>query len=90
VITKVFIIRGKVQGVGYRYHVKQTAIKLGITGVVKNLPDGSVKVTAQSEEGPLALFEAYLYKGSLHSSVESIEIKDIINPTIYNEFNIKL
>ena len=78
-ITKQFIINGKVQGVAYRYFVKDSADKLGVIGTVKNLIDGTVKVIAQSDEGPLALFEAYLYKGSLHSVVEHINITEIDN-----------
>ncbi len=78
-ITKQFIINGKVQGVAYRYFVKDSADKLGVIGTVKNLIDGTVKVIAQSDEGPLALFEAYLYKGSPHSLVEHIDIIKIDN-----------
>ncbi len=78
-ITKQFIINGKVQGVAYRYFVKDSADKLGVIGTVKNLIDGTVKVIAQSDEGPLALFEAYLYKGSPHSLVEHIDIIIIDN-----------
>ncbi len=59
-ITKQFIVQGKVQGVAYRYHAKQSADKLGIKGIAKNQIDGTVKVVAQADEGPLALFEAYL------------------------------
>lgn len=90
-ITKVFIIKGRVQGVGYRYHVKQTAMKLGITGNVQNLSDGTVKITAQSDEGPLALFEAYLYKGSPHSTVDSIEVKELSGTqALYTSFEITI
>jgi len=89
-ITKVFTIKGRVQGVGYRHHVKQTAIKLGITGNVKNLSNGTVKVIAQSDEGPLALFEAYLYKGSPHSTVDSITVEDLNYTEKYNAFEIIL
>lgn len=89
-ITKQFIIKGKVQGVAYRYFIKQSAGKLGIKGTVENLIDSTVKVIAQAEEGPLALFEAYLYKGSPHSNVEEIEIAKLENESIYQGFRITL
>ncbi|MGL4265782.1 MAG: acylphosphatase, partial [Weissella cibaria] len=41
-IAKKVIVRGRVQGVGFRYFTKQLADKLGVTGVVWNASDGSV------------------------------------------------
>ena len=87
-ITKQFIIRGRVQGVAFRYYTKNSADTLGIKGITKNLPDSTVKVIAQADEGPLALFEAYLYKGSPHSEVEQIEITMTGNDHIFTDFKI--
>jgi acylphosphatase len=87
-ITRTFIISGKVQGVAYRYYAKQTAEKMHINGYVKNQFDGTVKLIAQAEEGELSLFEAYLYKGSPHSIVENIEIINTDNEIIYKDFSI--
>jgi acylphosphatase len=41
---------GTVQGVGFRYTTLHTAIRLGLTGWVKNMEDGSVEVVAEGEE----------------------------------------
>jgi len=41
---------GEVQGVGFRGYVKKLAEELGVTGYVRNLPDGSVEVIAEGEE----------------------------------------
>ena len=46
-IARVFI-SGFVQGVGFRQFVKQNALKLGLTGFVKNLPDNRVEAAFQS------------------------------------------
>lgn len=43
-------IYGKVQNVGFRYYTRKTASALGITGYVKNLPDGSVYVEVTGED----------------------------------------
>lgn len=42
-------VRGRVQGVGFRWWVRARALELGLTGVARNLPDGRVEVVA---EGP--------------------------------------
>ena len=50
-------VRGRVQGVGFRYHVLRTAMDLGLTGWVANETDGTVRCRA---EGPRADLEALL------------------------------
>ena len=49
-IAKKVIVRGRVQGVGFRYFTKQLADKLGVTGVVWNASDLSVRIEAQADE----------------------------------------
>ena len=50
------VARGEVQGVGYRYFVTGCARASGVTGYVKNLPDGSVLIVAESERAALDAF----------------------------------
>lgn len=47
------IARGRVQGVGYRYHVSECARATGVYGWVKNLPDGTVQIVAESSPAAL-------------------------------------
>ena len=49
-ISKRAIFEGRVQGVGFRYEVKDIAKGFDITGWVKNLPDGTVELLATGEE----------------------------------------
>jgi acylphosphatase len=44
-----YLVKGRVQGVGYRYFALRTAERLGVTGFVRNLSDGRVEVVG---EGP--------------------------------------
>lgn len=44
---------GRVQGVGFRYYAVNKANQLGLTGWVKNLPDGSVEMEAQGAEAAI-------------------------------------
>ena len=51
-IRKHIVFYGRVQGVGFRYYAVNKANQLGLTGWVKNLPDGTVEMEVQGE-GPL-------------------------------------
>ena len=68
-----FIISGKVQGVGYRYFVKEKAESLNIKGHVKNKKDGSVYVAAQGESGDLENLLKFCYHGPPLAIVRNIE-----------------
>ncbi len=68
------VISGKVQGVRYRDYVQVSATALGITGWVKNAPDGTVLVCAQGIPDTLREFIEYLHEGSLQASVESVSV----------------
>lgn len=49
-IRKHIIFYGRVQGVGFRYYAVNKANQLGLTGWVRNLPDGTVEMEVQGEE----------------------------------------
>jgi len=48
--AKHYLVRGRVQGVGYRYFALEAAERLGVTGYVRNLATGEVEVHAEAEE----------------------------------------
>lgn len=50
------IYSGRVQGVGFRYTARETAVELGLTGWVKNLWDGRVEIVAEGEDDVLKDF----------------------------------
>jgi acylphosphatase len=50
------VARGRVQGVGYRYFVTACAREAGVSGLVKNMPDGSVLMVAEGGRGALDVF----------------------------------
>ena len=49
-IRKHIVFYGRVQGVGFRYYAVNNANQLGLTGWLKNLPDGTVEMEVQGEE----------------------------------------
>lgn len=65
-------VSGRVQGVGYRWHTKQEADRLGLTGSVRNLEDGRVEATAQGPREALDVFVAWCRQGPPHANVTDV------------------
>jgi acylphosphatase len=68
-----FVVRGRVQGVGYRYFVLRHAEELGLAGFARNLADGSVEVMAEGAEAALGKLESLLGEGPSFSHVTAVE-----------------
>jgi acylphosphatase len=66
---------GRVQGVGFRWYTVQQAQRLGLTGSVRNLPDGSVRIVAEGEKNKLDAFVSWLGHGPPHAHVASTEVQ---------------
>lgn len=65
-------VRGRVQGVGFRYFVVRRARELGLAGWVANERDGSVRCLAEGPPADLDSFEASLQIGPMGAIVESV------------------
>jgi acylphosphatase len=69
------IVRGRVQGVGFRDFVWRRARFLGLSGYVRNLPDGrSVEVVAEGERQALEQLLEYLREGPRAARVDEVEV----------------
>lgn len=66
-------ISGRVQGVGYRWHAREEARRLGLTGRVRNRADGSVHVLAEGPEPALAALQDWARRGPARARVEAVE-----------------
>jgi acylphosphatase len=71
------LIKGKVQGVYFRQSTKETAQQLGITGTVKNQPDGSVYIQACGNEEKLQQFISWCKEGPSRAVVDQVIVEDI-------------
>jgi acylphosphatase len=67
---------GRVQGVNYRRAAQREAVRLGITGFARNMPDDSVWIEAEGEEEAMAAFIAWCEKGPPRSVVDRFEVQD--------------
>jgi acylphosphatase len=66
-------IRGRVQGVGFRYWVVEEAERLGLKGWVRNQRDGSVELEAEGPEEKLFEFEKLLWQGPPLARVTDVQ-----------------
>ena len=73
VATRLLRIRGHVQGVGFRYTTRQEAQRLGLSGWVRNCPDGTVEARATGTNDSLDDFEQWLHVGPPGARVEQVE-----------------
>lgn len=70
-------VTGIVQGVYYRQSTKATALEAGITGEVRNNPDGTVGIIATGDENNLAKFIQWCHKGPETAVVGNVKVEDM-------------
>ncbi len=87
-IARCFIVKGRVQGVGFRYFAVQAAHASGVVGTVRNLPDGSVEAIAEGSPEALADFRERLAHGSSFSRVAAVEEFDVPPSGRYRRFEV--
>lgn len=88
-VARRFLIRGGVQGVGYRFFAQRAAAKHQVMGYVRNEPDGSVEVLV---EGPATNVEAFkndLAAGPQWVRVEQVEEINLDPSGTYTSFSVE-
>lgn len=71
-IARRFVVRGRVQGVGFRYFVEKHAQRLGLRGYARNMPDGTVEVVAAGAPKAVDELNGYLHEGPRLSVVAGV------------------
>jgi len=71
--ARLWFIRGRVQGVGFRYFAQREAAALGLAGWARNLDDGRVEVYAAGPESKLDELAARLHRGPRWADVRGVE-----------------
>ena len=74
-VARRYMVSGRVQGVGFRYFAQDVAQREGLSGRVRNLPDGRVEVEAEGDEETLERFERALWRGPFQARVEHVEVE---------------
>lgn len=76
IVHKEIIVKGRVQGVGFRANAKRVADSMQIQGQVKNLLDGSVWILAEGTAENMEDFIAWCRSGPAMAAVKEVEITD--------------
>lgn len=82
------LVSGLVQGVFFRMFVLREATALGLTGEVRNLPDGRVEVTAEGERAALTQLISRLHTGPRGAAVSAVEVEWSSPTGAYRNFTI--
>jgi acylphosphatase len=72
-VARRFVVRGRVQGVGFRWFVEREAHLLGVAGWVRNNSDGSVEVLAAGTPEQLAGLRSRLHSGPRAARVDNVQ-----------------
>ena len=75
-VTKRVIVRGRVQGVGFRYATVREAEAHGVTGWVRNLRDGTVEAVLQGSPEAVHRVLAWIERGPEGAHVQGVEVTD--------------
>ena len=70
------VVSGRVQGVGYRASACDKAKSLGITGWVRNLPEGTVEILAEGDEPSIAAFINWCRNGPRWARIDDVQVSD--------------
>jgi len=81
------VFSGQVQGVGFRYTTREYAQRLGVTGWVKNLPDGRVEMMAQGDEETLMGLLKEL-KARFGAGLRDQQVSDVDHVSVFDTFEI--
>ena len=76
IIARRFLVRGRVQGVGFRWFVEREAHVLAVAGWVRNNHDGSVEILAQGTRDQLSGLHSRLSEGPRAARVDAVEVSE--------------
>ncbi len=84
-----YLVKGRVQGVGFRQFTAARARDLGLAGWVRNQPDGSVEAEAQGSASAMAEFELHLSRGPQLARVDAVESAGLPDAGVVAGFEIR-
>jgi len=84
-----FVVRGRVQGVGFRWFVEREALSLGVGGWVRNNADGSVEVLAVGTRDQLLSLRSRLRQGPRAARVDDVQESEAAPAADLNTFRIE-
>jgi len=84
------VIHGNVQGVGFRWFVRDAADRLGIKGLVRNMPNGTVEIVCDCDSELLEQFMDELENNSTSGQVTNIVMDKVMTDKKFDRFEIEI
>lgn len=88
-VCRAYRVEGRVQMVGFRAFVRRHALDLGLSGWVRNEPDGSVAVEAAGDPESMRRFEEHLRHGPPASRVGRLQVRELPVPPAAGRFEVR-
>ena len=88
-VARKFVIRGDVQGVGYRFFAQRAAARHQVIGYVRNCSDGTVEALAEGQADDVEEFKKDLATGPQWSAVQHVEEINLEPTGEYSSFRIE-
>ena len=82
-------VNGIVQGVGFRWYTQRIGNRIGVSGWVKNLPDGRVEIVVEGEDEKVERFLRELKEGYLGRNISEIEKNEEVYKGEFIDFEIR-
>ncbi|HEX6324360.1 MAG TPA: acylphosphatase [Vicinamibacterales bacterium] len=76
-IARRFTVHGRVQGVGFRFFLRERAALEGLAGWARNTEDGSVEAEVEGEREAVDRFERAVHHGPAGARVDSVDVADV-------------
>ena len=83
------VVSGRVQGVNFRRYTQQTAQGLGVSGWVRNRPDGAVEGCFEGEASAVDALVAWCKEGPSYARVDRLELQEEPFASEFNEFQVR-
>ena len=88
-IARRYLITGRVQGVGFRYFTQRVAVQHGVSGWVRNTPDGRVEVEAEGDADAMHQFERQISTGPAGAHVDHVSTTEVAVGPVHSGFSIR-
>lgn len=88
-IFRRYLVKGRVQGVGFRWFVEREAREIGVGGWVRNRDDGAVEVLASGSNAQLGSLYDKLKEGPRAARIDAVEVEDAPPFSGYKTFQIE-
>ena len=89
IVARRFTISGRVQGVGFRWFAHDAAVREGVAGWVRNLPDGRVEALVEGDAEAVTRVERTLRSGPRGARVDNVYVESEMPSGAYRQFDIE-